>query len=718
MENESCGGVEAALEVAKNAYIWYNSHMNENINKSSALSDALESALHNEVPEMKFEIVTQGDKTIFVCDYSPKELPWNPHEEITDPDTRLFQRFYNAYRNMAHEGHYGAMNISSKGWTDLHDVRCLIGQGMGNNIWIMPRLEWQKLSGKPFIMKNEKIIELCRKRLNRNRSSTETYSADALLGNEHAQLPAVLSGLKPMAVEMSFHDDPFLMSVIEMAPNLRGVVLASGKSNSSHGHHADSHGHSRGSRSDQVLYNPIAVERVIKDNKLLFEKLGMQNKSVEEIVIFISKWHFDSIAVPPGLEGEMSQALGLLLGFDRISCEPDKYHVRGRNQFIAPDHAQAHPFNEIPFNFFGVDYKIYDPENNIAFHELRRQYDQVVTQIEQNLEQGMSPRDTLIALNGRSDSSHSMSKITYDFKPNKSGKLDGVRNFPRYFYFNIEPGSASEEEAKRIIAKYEEIITRKVMDSHALWEDANNQAAHADGNAFTSEEFELDDFIGNVGLFVERGLVRIRIDLVDKNWKKKREEEIERLFSDGGNENRKKLHDLTEVTGGSLEDELKIVDRDFDPTQIVDGGDRPVDAPIMELVRILNMAGIETTNSCGGHIEREGHEKNRGHGISKAGEIHLPYLNIAWESFPKFAKALIRFGKKAELMEFTALGLNNVYCSFPEGTPLKIAQQIFEELTDFLADEIHGEHEKELTLSETLYGMKRKVKSAINEAKE
>ncbi|MCX6733883.1 MAG: hypothetical protein NTX63_03650 [Candidatus Peregrinibacteria bacterium] len=706
--------------------------MNEAVKEMGSLSDAFESALRSEVPEMKFEIVKQGDKTVFVCDYTPKTLPWDPHEEVKDADTQLFKKFYGAYNRMRQNGDYKGVNISSKGWTDLRDVRCLLGDRMKNRIWIMPKSQWQSLGGKPFVMKNEKIIDLCVKRSKQN-SVVDWQSTNALIGDKYAQLPAVLSGVKPLAVEIKFHNNAFLRSIIETAPNLRGVVLnishggrhegSHGSYDSGHGgsvgHHGDPHGDgSDEEKSEEVLYNPVAVERVIMENELLFKELGMESKSVEEVVIFISSWHFGSSKTPPELNDKMRQALGLLLGFDRISCEPEKYHERGKSQFIAPDHDQAHPFNEIPFNFFDVDYKIYDSKQNIAFQELRRQYDQVVVQIEQNLKQGMSPRDALLSLNGSNNSdSRTTNKITYNFKPNELGELDGVRGFPRDFDFYVEAGSASEEERRQIINIYEDVIIEKVMKSNALWEDMSRQVVHSPDGAFSKEEFEVDGFLVEIDMYVDHGRVRIRVNMANKSWKKKRQEEIERVFGTGSDRKSKRLMDLSQVTTDSAGDELAIVDPNFDPTKIFDRGDRPVDASIMELVRILNMVGIETTNSCGGHIEREGHEKDRGHGVSEAGEIHLPYMNIAWNSFSKFAKALVRFGEKSKQIECKVLGLNNVFCSFPKGTPLKEAQEVFEEFTDFLAKEIHGEHEKGLTPSETLHSMKRKVKKALGETK-
>jgi hypothetical protein len=51
--------------------------------------------------------------------------------------------------------------------------------------------------------------------------------------------------------------------------------------------------------------------------------------------------------------------------------------------------------NAVPFNFYGVDYWIKDPESNADFQALKAKYDALVKKVERLLEQGFSPADAL-----------------------------------------------------------------------------------------------------------------------------------------------------------------------------------------------------------------------------------------------------------------------------------------------------------------------------------
>lgn len=180
--------------------------VDENTNLSSKLVDKFKAAMGAE----RVEGVEVGGKKIVVVDVQPVRLPYD-HEvgASYSAEQADYKRFFDTYSQAIGSGVRGE-NVSSKGFTNIGEVRVLTNGK--EEVYLIPKAEFAKLAGEPLQLKNEKINGLLNKWMAKNtKLSSENFLAEsALSGRDGAQLTAVMAGLKPVSVELSFAADPAL----------------------------------------------------------------------------------------------------------------------------------------------------------------------------------------------------------------------------------------------------------------------------------------------------------------------------------------------------------------------------------------------------------------------------------------------------------------------------------------------------------------------------
>lgn len=352
----------------------------ENANLSSKVVDKFKAAMGAE----RVEEVEVDGKKIVVVDVQPVRLPYDHEVGATyNAEQADYKIFFDTYRGLTNGGVRGA-NISSKGYMDIGEVRTIAN---GNEVvYLIPKAEFAKLAGEPLHLKNEEINRLINKWVDKNiELGDENFLAgSALSGRNGEQLTAVMAGLKPVSVELSFADDPVLQQFLATT-GLRSFAFKN-----------DNGGHGE-NRDNNVVFNPVAAQKIIDENIELFEKIGLAGKSVDEIVYSITGDYLNgSGRHDEPVNWDRIQAFGLLLGYDKTSCESYRDNdIDWEKTFMPRDHAGSHAVNAVPFNFYGVDYLIKDPENNADFQALNDRYDALVKRVERLLEQGFSPADAL-----------------------------------------------------------------------------------------------------------------------------------------------------------------------------------------------------------------------------------------------------------------------------------------------------------------------------------
>lgn len=354
--------------------------VDENANLSSRVVDKFKVAMGAE----KVEEVEVDGKKIVVVDVQPVRLPYDHEVGVSySAEQTDYKRFFDTYSGVTGGGVQGK-NISSKGYTDIGEVRAITN---GNEVvYLITKGEFAKLAGKPLHLKNEKINELINKWVDKNYElGDENFLAgSAISGRSGEQLTAVMAGLKPVSVELSFADDPVLQQFLATT----GLRSFSFKNNN--GGHGEN-------RDNNVVFNPVAAQKIIDENIELFEKIGLAGNSVDEIVYSVAADYLgNSGGHGDPINWDRIQAFGLLLGYDKTSCEGYRTNnIDWEKTFMPRDHSGSDPMNEVPFNFYGVDYWIKDPENNADFQALNDRYDALVKRVERLLEQGFSPADAL-----------------------------------------------------------------------------------------------------------------------------------------------------------------------------------------------------------------------------------------------------------------------------------------------------------------------------------
>lgn len=343
--------------------------------------------LKNSLPEMDMEIYERGGKIVLVCDFEPCRINFHK-KKLSEKKTAKYERyekFWQAYRTNFFNDTYYSTNISSKGITDMMDVRELVDLKTHEPIYIVPKIEWEKLGNEEIEFKNKGIIKELKIWLTKNPNGiddNEQLTAFlSLAGRGMGQIVTVAAGIKPISIELDLDNNESLKYIVKNFSNLEGFVEF----------------------KDQVIYNPKAVERVIEANKTIFQRVNLYGKSHEEILKVLLRFYSNPDEGTYSRK-DMFQAFGLLLGYDAKSCKDyrDKTEFDWDKIFMPPDHVGTHPMNANPFNFYDTDYWISDISNNPDFQKLNEEYKKLVECIEKLLQKGLSPLETLLALNENS----------------------------------------------------------------------------------------------------------------------------------------------------------------------------------------------------------------------------------------------------------------------------------------------------------------------------
>ena len=368
--------------------------------EKQCLSRRVFDLLKNSLPEMDMDIYESGGKLVLVCDFEPcriyKHKAKLAEEKIAKEER--YEKFWEAYRANFFTDTYYSTNISSKGITDMIDVRELIDLKTNQVIYIVPKIEWEKLGNKEFEFKNKGIIKALNLWLTKNPKGLEDQKQHtallALAGRDLGQIVTVAAGIKPISIETDLDTNESLQYIVKNFSNLEGLVIVD-NSESKNGHEFKS--------KEQVIYNLKAVERVIEANKSIFQRVNLYGKSYEEILNVLLRFYSNPDEGTCSRK-DMYQAFGLLLGYDAKSCKDyrDITTIDWDEIFMSPDHVGSHPMNANPFNFYDTDYWISDISNNPDFQKLNEEYKKLLECIEKLLQKGLSPLETLSALNENS----------------------------------------------------------------------------------------------------------------------------------------------------------------------------------------------------------------------------------------------------------------------------------------------------------------------------
>ena len=134
--------------------------------------------------------------------------------------------------------------------------------------------------------------------------------------------------------------------------------------------------------------------------------------------------------------------------------------------------------------------------------------------------------------------------------------------------------------------------------------------------------------------------------------------------------------------------------RAFDPSGVVDALGQGLDTNVVELVRLLNVIGVRTTSSCGGH---PGHRRPYLHVVTDDLEIALSLLQ-AWRAQGGLPYRIVPGGSPA----------TEVRIKPPPDVSLEDAQADLDSLTDFLRRGL-PEYRYDLTLPELQHRARRET---------
>lgn len=271
---------------------------------------------------------------------------------------------------------------------------------------------------------------------------------------------------------------------------------------------------------------------------------------------------------------------------------------------------------------------------------------------------------------------------------------ENPRNLPMQKKFRVEEDDPDAQKVAAFVRMNKDAIMASVFKDEGLWNWIENNPDRS-----VIYQIEMEEFTIQVTIHWNTKTKEAEVYACGMNteWMNERETKIANLFPSRN----ASAKEITERLGIIPNQELSITNAEFNSDDIRDGLGRGLDVQIIELVRILNIVGIKTTMSCAGH------PKNK-----DGGNARLPFIAVKWDSLQNFMNAIAGW-KGVENLIFFNVGLGTIYCTFPEGTPLKKAQRIFGELTDFLAEKIHQAHESTLTPIEIQQRLRRRYQHQL-----
>lgn len=274
----------------------------------------------------------------------------------------------------------------------------------------------------------------------------------------------------------------------------------------------------------------------------------------------------------------------------------------------------------------------------------------------------------------------------------RESQENDLRHRPFETWIYEEKGDPECQAAIVFVKEHINELVTRIMQDEDLWKMLKEYP-------IIGKDIEIGEYTIHVTLHFVNKEQKGRIEFTGMKtaWLQKREAELYEIFREKRWSGRQStIGEIATRLPNVSKKELSIVNVSFDPDRIKDNLGRGLDIKIIELIRIMNMTGIKTSMSCAGHPK------------SKNGNARLPFLYIQYESFPQFMQVIVDWGLASDLICFP-VGRDGVYFTFAPGTPLKKAQRVFGELTDFLARKIHHQHESTLTPVEIQQRTRRQI---------
>lgn len=245
-------------------------------------------------------------------------------------------------------------------------------------------------------------------------------------------------------------------------------------------------------------------------------------------------------------------------------------------------------------------------------------------------------------------------------------------------------------------------IIDRIKSTPEIW--SSIQKRIPEGEFLT--DFEEGNLYCDILVEIHNSIPSFFITLIDKAWRESRVKEIDFAFP--REESHKtgqhsQVFDPRRVAERRRVAKVETIQalREFDPNPVEDRLGAKIDPNIIELVRYLNMTGLKTSASCGGHRSR-----NR-----------QPYLDFSVENLSDLDSLLAQILLLKEACGFdwdiVRLGdyLPEVRLIPPVDKSLEASKADLRELTDFLQKELRFPMRK-LSIAELTYRFHRKLKFA------
>jgi len=213
---------------------------------------------------------------------------------------------------------------------------------------------------------------------------------------------------------------------------------------------------------------------------------------------------------------------------------------------------------------------------------------------------------------------------------------------------------------------------------------------------------EDENFVYDYGCTILNRCVLVAVNIYSKQWAEERTEFLDKAFNTEGLDKKEEgcpVGLLAKRLGvGPMSDSR--IKNDFNPSGIVDGLGKKIDFRIRELVRLLNLMGLETTGSCGGHRIRRLN----------------PYLHFKGNHLHEVVSLLQEWGENGGI-EYNIFPLGfcgeDICVNAPDNCPLESAQKDIDDLTDWLESKIPDFEKIKLSLPEKIMQVRRRVKKRL-----
>jgi len=147
------------------------------------------------------------------------------------------------------------------------------------------------------------------------------------------------------------------------------------------------------------------------------------------------------------------------------------------------------------------------------------------------------------------------------------------------------------------------------------------------------------------------------------------------------------------------------IKQDFNPRKVTDAIGTGIDLNIMELVRLMNMIGIKTRHSCGGHKLLGKMNPSLDFSLDQLEQVLA--LMLAWNQAGGLSYEIIPYD--------LCLCAEVFYVQAPLGVSTKEAQNDLDNLTDFLESKLESFENIRFSLPELIHQKRRRLKKWLKE---